>query len=136
MTKRAKNEAPEYRILITPHFNERGQKFTTLFKLETVKSFSTFRYDLTVEEHVEKKTIRFKVLGLKTPQLSLPAAGHAQFVREYENLKGTYEIVVEGIDGRVSSFSVRITPQQVKLLKAPPRRSIDVMTDESLYSEN
>jgi hypothetical protein len=135
MGRQEHKENSEYRLLITPQFNERGQKYTTLFLLETVKSFASFRYDLSVEETLDKKTIRYRVLGLKTPHLSLPSPGHAQFMREYDNLKGTYDVVIEGLDGKTNSFSIRIAPQQVRLMSPPTQSFISVCTDRGSWSD-
>ena len=135
MARQEHKENSEYRLLITPQYNERGQKYTTLFLLETVKSFASFRYDLSVEETLDKKTIRYRVLGLKTPHLSLPATGHAQFTREYDDLKGTYEVVVEGLDGKTNTFSVRIAPQQVRLMSSPTQSFITVCTDRGAWAD-
>jgi hypothetical protein len=135
MARKEPTEHLEYRLLITPHFNERGQKYTTLFLLETVKSFASFRYDLSVEETIDKKTITYRVLGLKTPHLSLPASGHARFMREYEDLQGTYDVVIEGLDGKVNSFSVRIAPQQVRLMSKPAHTFINICTDRGTWTE-
>ncbi|MBP1649541.1 MAG: hypothetical protein H6Q30_2986 [Bacteroidetes bacterium] len=135
MARQDHRDTSEYRLLITPQFNERGQRYTTLFVLETVKSFASFRYDLSVEETLDRKTIKYKILGLKTPQLSLPATGHAQFMREYDDLKGTYEVVIEGLDGKVSTFSVRIAPQQVRLMNAPSQSFISICTDRGAWSD-
>lgn len=135
MARQEHKDNSEYRLLITPQYNERGQKYTTLFVLETVKFFASFRYDLSVEETVDKKTIKYRVLGLKTPHLSLPATGHAQFMREYDNLKGTYEVVVEGLDGKSNTFSVRIAPQQVRLMSTPSQSFISVCTDRVAWAE-
>ncbi len=135
MARQESKETSEYRLLITPQYNERGQKYTTLFLLETVKSFASFRYDLSVEETMDKKTIKYRVLGLRTPQLSLPATGHAQFMREYDNLKGTYQVVIEGLDGKINAFSVRIAPQQVRLVSSPPQPFITICTDRGTWSD-
>ncbi len=123
----------EYRLLMTPHLNERKQEPTTLVVLETTKSFATFRYELSVEERLEGKTLSYKILGLKAPQLSLPSAGHAEFVREYDNLRGTYDVSIEGLDGNVASFTVRITSAAVQVLKTQPQRSVELITDRSLW---
>ena len=125
----------EYRILVAPHFNERQQQYTTLVVLETAKSFASFRYELSVQERLEERTIRYRILGLKAPNLSLPAAGHAQFLREYADLKGTYEIVIPGLDGNATSFAVRIAPREVHLLHAPKGPAVEVVTDERLWPD-
>ena len=87
--------------------------------LETTQSFASFVYDLSVKEEVKDNRIHFKVLGLKPPQLSMPASGHAKYVSEHDGLHGTYDVIIEGIDGRANTFKVRITPKKIELLKAP-----------------
>lgn len=130
-TKKAREV--EYRILITPQFDELRQKHTTLFLLETTKSFASFRYELSVQEQTEGKTIRYKVLGLKAPQLSLPESGHAQYTREYENLKGTYTVTVEGLDKRESTFAVRISLASVRITKPPTGALVEAFDDKKLW---
>ena len=130
---RSTPQETEYRLLITPHLNERRQEPTTLVVLETTKSFATFRYELSVEERVAGKSLSFKILGLKAPQLSLPSAGHAEFVKEYDGLNGTYEISIEGLDGTVTSFTLRISPTHVHVLKSAPQRAVELITDRSVW---
>ena len=86
-------------------------------------------------DHHERDPLAYRVLGLKTPHLSLPATGHAQFMREYDNLKGTYEVIIEGLDGKTNSFSVRIAPQQVRLVSAPSQSFITVCTDRGAWPD-
>ena len=126
-----KPEEPEYVLRIEPTFVEREQKYKTLLTLETTKLFSNFRYDLSVQEEFDKKRFHFKVLGLRPPQLSLPAVGHARFVREFDSLRGTYDIAIEGLDGKVNSFSVKFTSKKMQLLKSPPSPFVDIIIDSS-----
>ncbi len=135
MAKRKSPAGPEYRLLITPHMNERTQKSGTLVVLETTKAFASFQYELSVKEDVEGKTIQYTILGLKAPHLSLPSSGHAQFVKEYDNLKGTYTIAVEGLDGVVHESSVRIGAGRVDLMKAPTSQFVEVFTEEERWDE-
>lgn len=130
MKKPSKADAPEYRLLIAPHLNERTQRYTTRVALETSKPFAAFRYILNVKEQINGKSILYKVVGLSAPKLSLPSPGPASFSTEYEALKGEYTVSVEGIDGKVSTFGVRIGPRQVKLTKPVADGVIEVVTDE------
>jgi len=129
-------DALEYRLVITPSFDEREQKYKTLVQLETTKLFANFRYELSVKEERAARQIRYTVLGLKAPQLSLPAVGHAQFSRLYEDLKGIYEVSVQGLDGAVNTFSIRIRPDRVELLKKPPRTFIQLAIGSEGRSTN
>ncbi len=136
-TPRTKSKQPpstEYRLLIAPHFNERKQKYTTRVVLETVKSFASFRYELTVRETITDNAIRYEVLGLNAPQLNLPASGPASFANEYDALTGTYTVSVEGLDGKTSSGRVRITPTKVIVLKGNHIRPLEIVTDERSWT--
>lgn len=117
----------EYRLTISPHVNERQQIPTVLVTIETTKAFASFRYELSVQEKRNGKEVRYTILGLKAPQLSLPASGTAQFVQEYDNLKGKYTIVVESLDGTANEFTVNITQKQIKVLTSPKTPFIEVL---------
>ena len=127
-------EAPEYRLLITPQIDERTQRPITLVALETTKAFATFRYELSVKADVTPSSLHFTVLGFRTPRLSLPAAGPARFQQEFERLDGTFDVTVKGIDGRSNSFSFRIKPGQVKLLKSPKKPFVQIATTLSQWN--
>jgi hypothetical protein len=127
-------EEPEYRLLIAPHLAERNQQVVTRIIIDTTKSFASFRYELSVDEKIDKDALRFTVLGFKTPQLTLPAAGPARFQKTYEGLKGTYALTVDGIDGRSTTFTVRISSKKVELLKSPRQSFVQIVTDESLWT--
>ncbi len=117
----------EYRMTIARHFNERQQIPTTLITIETTKVFASFRYELSMREEVKGKELHYAILGLKAPPLSLPASGSAQFVREYENLKGKYEIRVESLDGTSNAFTINITQKHITILKSPKTSFIELV---------
>ena len=123
----------DYRLLITPRFNEREQRYVTLLLLETTQFFSAFAYELSVLEQRGKGTLQLTILGLKAPQLSLPRVGHAQFRKEYEDLHGVYEVTIKGLDEKTNTFSLRISEKQVELLKAPPKKFVDLFVEESRW---
>lgn len=133
MAKTKKTPELEYRILVTPQLNELRQIHTTLFLIETTKYFASFQYELSVSEQRTGRNIRYKVLGLKAPQLSLPAAGHAQFRREYEDLQGTYQVTIEGLDKRECTFTVSINSDKVRVTRAPAGGFVEVFDDTDLW---
>lgn len=127
MAKSKRTTEFEYRLTLSPHMNERQQIPTVLVTIETTKAFASFRYDLSVQEEIHGREIRYTILGLKAPQLSLPASGTAQFVQEYENLRGKRTIVVESLDGTTNEFTINITQKQIKVLKSPKTPFIEVV---------
>jgi len=121
-------------LLIAPHYNERKQRKTTRVVLETVKSFASFKYELTVEERITDNSISFAVKGLRAPQLSLPASGPARFVKEYDDLSGSYDVTVQGLDGKICTLAIRIRSDEVKLLRPPTGSPIQVVTDQRFWA--
>ncbi len=128
----AKEQATrEYRLSITSVPSERAQRCTTMFLLETTRQFASFRYDLAVREWVQGNTIRLTVTGLKTPHLSFPTNGPAQFRQEYDNLRGTYEIVIEGLDHKVNAFTVEIEGASARVVKQPANPFVELLVTGS-----
>lgn len=127
--KKSLQPAYEYRLLVTPHFDEREQVHKTLFVLETTKIFASFRYELTVDEVIEGKNIALTVRGLTAPRLSLPTSGSARYERLLDNLNGTYDISVKGLDSMINSFKLKVTPKTVRVLSSPREGFVQIVTD-------
>ena len=108
-----------YRLRVSSVVGDHEQKTKTRFVLETSQSFASFVYDLSVQEQREGNHLRFKVLGLKPPQLNIPSAGRARFERDYEDLAGTIDVTIESIDGRTNTFTLGISAGRVELVQAP-----------------
>lgn len=117
----------DYRLRVSPLFKEEDQRYTTKFVLETTQSFASFIYDLSVNEHREENKIYWKVLGLKPPQLSIPSAGHATFEREYDDLDGVYDLVLQGLDGKTNTFTFQISPRKVQLLRSSKEKFAELV---------
>jgi hypothetical protein len=84
-----------------------------------------------VKEQIDGNTIHWKVQGLKPPQLSIPASGHARFEREYEALNGTHDITIESIDGRSNTFTVRFAKNEIQLLHAPREKFMELILEST-----
>jgi hypothetical protein len=133
-SRRAARE-PDYRLLVSRHLAERTQKQLMQIVLETTKVFATFQYELSVDERLEGKTLHLIIRGFLTPHLNLPSAGPARFVREYEDWKGTYQIVIQGIDGRTNEFTIRASPKKIEVVKAPRQAFVQVHTNHTSWSQ-
>jgi hypothetical protein len=129
MKKSTTAESPEYRLLVAPVFNERNQRVMTRVVLETTRIFASFRYKLTVKEERVSRSLTYTVTGISAPKLDLPSAGPARFVRDYDDLSGSWTVTVNGLDGSKGTCTLRIGPKQVKMVKQGPEGSIEVVTD-------
>ncbi len=129
MPAKKKKITIEYRLFISPYYNEMRKKETTLFLLETIKEFSTFRYSIVLKETVKNKTIRLDILGLQTPEVTMPAFGSARKHIELDDLHGSYNVVVSKLDGAENHFSVKITKKGVTVKFHPAGKFITVFTN-------
>jgi len=127
MQKRKKSQI-EYRLLISRFHSEAASKQGIVFRLETVKEFSSFNYAIAVEEQLMGNTITWKIHGLRSPAISLPAIGPATFVRKYEDLKGSYVFTITKLDGAENTFALDILDQKVSVVKAPKQKFLEILT--------
>ncbi len=125
---RAPDDA-EYRLFVFSRYKDTEQEYRTVVVLQTTEEFASFRYELSVDEEITDREIRYTVTGLTAPRLSLPGSGPALFRREYRNFHGTYRITVEGLDRISNSFEFEIGEKQVHLLRSPSRPFVVVSTD-------
>jgi hypothetical protein len=135
MAKHTRVHRTDYRLLIAPHINDRTYRRTTLVVLETVQAFASFRYELSVEESLAGKSLTYRILGLRAPSLTLPAAGRATYSREYEDLRGTYTVSVIGLDGEPAQCTVKIAPGKVDIVRPPSARTLTVITNKAQWKD-
>jgi hypothetical protein len=127
MPKRKKSQT-EYRLFVFPSHSEVAKKQGIVFRLETAKEFSNFSYAITVEERLTDKTISWKIHGLRSPRIGLPATGPATFVKKYENLKGLYLFTIAKLDGEENTFTLNVLEQKVSIVKAPRQAFLEILT--------
>jgi hypothetical protein len=116
MARRARTIGAEYRLVFTPITDPHSHSPAMRVSLETAQAFAAFRYGLSVLETQKGTHIQYTVRGLSAPDLRLPGAGPAGFVREYDSLWGTCTFEVLGLDGTASSCTVRLTPGRAELI--------------------
>lgn len=126
--RKRKKSLIEYRLLISRSYSEASRKLGIVFRLETVKEFSSFNYAIAVEEQLTGNTIIWKIHGLRSPAISLPATGPATFVKKYEDLKGSYLFTITKLDGAENTFTLDIFEQKVSVVKAPRQKFLEILT--------
>ena len=130
MARRARTVGAEYRLVFSPTTNPHSHTPSIRVALETAQAFAAFRYGLSVHEQREGTRVQYEIRGLAAPDLSLPGAGHAGFVRSYDDLWGNCEFRVHGLDGTVSSCVVRLTPGRAEIVTKPNTGQLVVETVE------
>lgn len=135
MPVKKKTPTIEYRLFISPQYDETRKKETTLFLLETIKEFSTFRYSIVVRETVKEKTIRLDILGLKTPEVTMPGFGPARKEIKIDDLHGTYDVVIAKLDGAENHFSLKVSKKSIVVEYHPAGKFISVFTDRAEWKK-
>ncbi|HTY10145.1 MAG TPA: hypothetical protein VMF88_03635 [Bacteroidota bacterium] len=125
----------EYRMLIQPTFDETLKKEGTLFLIETVKQFSSFSYEVVVEETREEKRLTWALHGLRAPELLMPSFGGAQFKKVYFDLKGTVTFILKKIDGEANEFKVKLSPSSAAVQSVSGKPFVTVYTSQKLFEE-
>ena len=129
--KRVKPVYPiEYRLLVTPRYNEREEQYVTLIGLRTMNEFSSFRYEIIVESELIGTTLRLDIRGLRAPQVSIPGSGPAVFKKEFPNLFGLCTIIVEKPGKETDSFKLNISKNSVVVEKNPKASYVHLVTTE------
>jgi hypothetical protein len=117
----------EYLLTVSPSYDEIKNKYFTLIRLQTVKEFTNFKYELAVEEESEKYKIRYKLLGINTPKLLIPGGGPAVYERTYQQLTGEYKIEIVNLDGEINFFKIKLLKNKILLLREQQKSFIDIL---------
>lgn len=118
----------DYRLLITPRYDERTQRAVVHVAIRTVKEFSNFRYEVVVTHRRDDYTLHLDIEGLRAPELTFPGSGPATFEQVYEELFGTFDIEVKKLGKEVNRFRVHITPESVTVEEKPKEKFIEIVT--------
>jgi hypothetical protein len=132
--KQSRDRFPiEYRLLITPKFDEREKTPLTKIALRTIKEFTNFRYEIILVPELSGRTLTLRIQGLRAPRLTLPGSGPAICQLEYAGLSGTYTVVIWKLKREENTFSISISGQKVAVLQSPRKTFVEVVTHESEF---
>jgi hypothetical protein len=131
MARRPQRPAFEYRLIVTPHYDDVRQRTVTRVILETAQKFASFTYEISVDEHREGNAFSYRVLGLNAPGTGFPGAGSARFLHDYEGLEGTFTFTVVGLDRKEHRCALAIDAHGVRQVSAPTGTGLALFTDET-----
>ncbi|MBN1397665.1 MAG: hypothetical protein JXA06_06515 [Bacteroidetes bacterium] len=114
-----KKSDPIYSLNIFHVYDEKTKRNITIFLVQTIRIFVSFRYEILLENEIIENEIRLHIKGLHVPDLLMPQTGPAQGRCNYEKLEGLYNLVVIKQDKTVNEFSIRISSTSVEILKKP-----------------
>lgn len=124
-----KKREPEYTLNVFHHHDERTNKSSTVFLVQTTKIFVSFRYEILLDAELTGNKIDLYIVGLHAPVLLMPGTGPAQGRKEYEGLKGNYVVRVTKQDKSSNDFELEITPTSISIRKEPENPFVLISTD-------
>lgn len=132
MKTKRKRRDPEYALHVFHREDERTGRASVAFLVRTVKDFTSFNYEILLDASIQERTIRLKILGLRTTPLIMPGIGPAQGIREFENVRGSYTLHIVKPDGEINEFQLNVTSSQITLDGSPLRPFI-LVSNEPVY---
>lgn len=130
--KRKKPAEPEYRLNIFRETDERTKAKRVIFLLRTVKEFTSFKYEILLEASLHGQAVTLKILGLHAPELLMPGTGPALARKEFDNLRGTYDLTVTKLDGQSNQFRLTFSSKRIEITPADPHPFLIVTTEPVL----
>jgi hypothetical protein len=127
MAKKAKE--PEYVLRIFRHKDERTNKKSIVFTVETVNVFTNFKYEVLLEENLSGKELTLKILGLHAPAMLMPGKGPAIGRREFVGLRGAYTVHVSKMGKEFNDFLVDISSKEISIKDDPDKSFIVARID-------
>ncbi len=120
---------PDYTLNIFHHYDEKKKRNVTVFLVQTTKIFTSFRYEILLEDKLVDNKINLRIIGLHVPELLMPQTGPAEGRRDYINLEGVYKLTVAKQDKAENEFLVQISPAKIDILKKPKTQFIFISND-------
>lgn len=127
--KKKKKVEPEYSLNIFRRKDERSKKRHIVFLLRTTKEFTSFRYEILLDQKLKGNAIEFRILGIHAPELLMPSTGPALAQREFDDLRGRFELTVTKLDGQSNRFSVDFAPREISVKSITPTPFVSVSTE-------
>ncbi len=120
----------EYRVLITPVWQDREKITVTRVAIRTVNEFTNFRYEIVVKPVLEGRSLRLNINGLRAPQVTIPGTGPALFSVEYRDLRGDYDVTVNKLNRVENTFGITVSESLVTVTRSPRTRFVEIVTSE------
>jgi hypothetical protein len=133
---RVKKEPIEFRLLVTHAYDEIQKKKLLLVGLKTMKEFTNFQYEISVQEVRDGATITLNILGLRAPKGMLPRTGTAYFKQLYEKPTTIKTILVRKMEKKENAFTVRVTKANVLVKELPQKPFVEIVTNEQEWQLN
>lgn len=119
MNKFNNTESVLYNLHIFTQYDDTLKKNFIVFRIETVKEFENYVYEIDVNFFQRGNELIFRMRGLKPIKIYLPGGGRAFYEKKIECLQGNFKVEIIGINKKVNSFEININDDLVKIITYP-----------------
>ena len=123
----------EFIVTIGLRYDEAEDQAYTVFRFETVRQFSIYRYDIDIEDEIDRKgkVVRFVIKGVSPPRQDLATSGPAMHEIAYPALEGTYRLQIAGAK-QSGECIVRGSTSKVKMIEDISADFVEIRIDDKV----
>lgn len=129
MEKLNKTNDVLYNLYIYPQHDDVLAKVFVVFRIETVKEFENYKYEIDVNFFRRGNELIFRMRGLKPTKIYLPGGGKAFFEKKFENLQGNFKVEIIGINKKINSFEINIHDDLIKIITYPKDSFLNIQVN-------
>lgn len=123
------NNPIEYRMLVRSQLDEQEQEVKLVITIRTIKEFTSFQYELVVNDSLEGDTLFLNIVGLRAPKTNVPTIGYAVYSKAFHHPTTIKRLVIKKMDKKENVFGVRITEQKATVKSVPEDTFIEIVTE-------
>jgi hypothetical protein len=137
-----KEDKLEYYCNAFFHYDQTSMTQKFVFRIETVSEFTSFAYEVSIDQIVEGREFYFVLMGLKAKPNMVPKVQPAITDIPFDDLVGEYTIHVVKQDGAINSavYKINLFTKEISIVEEfQPKKENNRMfcafnVDESLFT--
>lgn len=129
MDKLNNTEDVLYNLHIFTHYDSLLNKTFVVFRIETVREFEIYKYEIDVNFFQRGNELIFRMRGLKPAKLYLPGGGKAFFEKKLEKLQGNFKVEIIGINKKINSFEINVQEDLIKIITYPKEPFLNIQVN-------
>jgi hypothetical protein len=134
-----KDDKLEYNCSSFFYFDETTNSQKFIFRIETIAEFTSFAYEVAIDQIIEGREFYFVLMGLKARPNMVPKVQPAITDLPFDGLVGEYTIHIVKQDGAINSatYKINLFTKQIEILEEfqPKKKNNRMFCSFSVYEE-
>ncbi len=137
-----KEDKPEYNCGAFFSFDKTSNSQKIVFRVETVAEFTSFAYEVSIDQIIDGRELYFVLMGLKAKPNMVPKVQPAFTNLSFDDLVGEYTVHIVKQDGAINSavFKINFYTREISIVEEfQPKKKNNRMfcsfsVEDSLFS--